>query len=300
MNSPNAKTFPMRYPVLLLLLSGILGCQDGTSSSSDEGKTANPSSETPAQQDPPEDAVVTNTSATAKTTATVSGSIKVVGWEHEFVPSAEYSEGDNFYFLDEPDFGITASYWGVEAANNEWIHAGASFPMMGMRWAPVANTTFEPRNAALRFDPKEGWRFQHDNLPPGTYCFIVGWKQNHYQCAWKMIEAGDDLKMDFEIDLNNVSEVEVLAPVDSEVWFRFQTPAEMAGDGATSNNYQLFEQTEWSVVNWRGPSITVDESGKFVLSGMAPGHYRFRCSESAEPIHVVIEAEQKTTIKFEE
>lgn len=304
MRSPSSNSVHKLAPMFLLLVCCMLGCQNGDSSSSNENSSGKPSQKPQTEQATPKTTVVNNNPLEQvkekKSPVTVTGSIKVLGWEHEFSPSTEYSEGENYYFLDETDFGISVSYWGVETAHSQWIHAGSTFPAMGMRWTPVVNKTFEPRNAALRFDPENGWSFQHDNLPPGTYCFIVGWKQNYYQCVWKEVESGKDLQIDFEIDLNQVGVAEIVAPENSKVWFQFQSPARIEGNQDTIENYQPFEKNGWSVVEWRGnSSITIDESGKSILSGMAPGHYRFFCSKYTQPVDVVITPDTATTIKFE-
>lgn len=283
----------------LMLLCAAVGCQSKTPTSPDDstGQTS-PSTDTPreskpsAEQTPPINIVIDQPPATA----TVSGNISVVGWEHEFVPSKEHSQDGNYYFPDEPDFGLSVSYWGVESTDKQWIHAGATFPTLGIGWAPVVNSTFEPRTAALRFDPEKGWGFEHANIPPGTYCFIVGWKPNYFQRVWKVVEPGADLEIDFEIDLRKVGAAEITAPEDSQVWYQFQTPSRISDDPPNSDNYELFEKNGWSISEW---NVNL-ESGKAVLAGMAPGHYRFFCSKSKQPIDVVIEANATSTIHFEE
>ncbi|MEQ8785374.1 MAG: carboxypeptidase-like regulatory domain-containing protein [Pirellulaceae bacterium] len=249
----------------------------------------------------------------APATAEVAGTITIRGWENRFQPAqAEESESStSYYFDEETDFALGAGYYGVAAESGEIVSNVAAFPMWGMRWTPVKSTTHEPRNSALAFSPEQGWSFRHEHLPPGHYCFFVGWKPNHYQCRWATIAPGQEVSLAFTIDPNPnaTGAVEIAAGEErAKVWLHFMPPRDNPPAGfETPQGKAALEKLETSLgvsivntLSGGGPNNTLatDDSGRLTLTGLAPGQYRFCCEGASAAVPVTIEAGKTATIEI--
>lgn len=196
---------------------------------------------------------------------------------------------------------VSVSYRGIKSSDLRVVN-NASMLDTWMAKIPTSQTrtTFQPRNSQIGHDPETGFYFKHEQLPPGTYCFVFGCGRNRYRAIWREIKPGDKIKLDVELDFLAESTLQVQAAPKSKVWINFSTQTESAQEllsvGPDSERkLQAFDTQNWSILCWNFMNMGRTNSQGELELRLAPGQYRVYVGHPDEgnPIATPISVELK-------